>query len=268
MAWIRQMKDAIARIDQELQEYTGDRAEKYKELEAKDREMQGFIDRFDAGKKEANDEIARHEEVIVRLLEGIAKHLHFSKAMPSQQDAKELQNDLEFKKQQLNFTQSTHERLKSELDLRRKELEKVENLDTKISQELVAIVGRIHQNEESIRKYSNLEALRMDADQRKRDLYALRGRSHKRKDALKKAVALVSANKHEPASAALTSNELHSTLQAKEQKIKQVQQQVFALSDFIAAKSHEANFEPVKMQCMAMVDDINKHIETHLLQQP
>lgn len=54
-----------------------------------------------------------------------------------------------------------------ELDLRRKELEKVSNLDTKISGELEAIMEKIHQFEDDIVRFGDLDGLRQEANERK-----------------------------------------------------------------------------------------------------
>lgn len=259
----QKVREALAHLESDLSEYKGDRAEKYKELEAKDREMQDFIDKFDDAKREAQDNTTKTEEHIVQMLEAIGKNLAATDNLPSQQQVQEMSADLEFKKKQMDFSVSTHERLKNELELRKKELEKVDNLDAKITSELEAITEKIKSNEESIKKYSNLDALRQDADQRKRELIAKKTESLKLRDALKSSVHLLSSNKFEPLRQSLQENEVYAALQSQEQKIRLIHQTVFSLSDFIAQKGSEADYLPLKAQCLSMCDEINRFIQEH-----
>mmetsp|Transcript_122702 Transcript_122702/g.212771 ORF Transcript_122702/g.212771 Transcript_122702/m.212771 type:complete len:585 (-) Transcript_122702:179-1933(-) len=259
----QKVKEALAHLESDLSEYRGDRAEKYKELEAKDREMQDFIDKFDDAKKTALDDTTKCEERIVHLLEQIGKNMQASETLPSQQQVQEMSADLEFKKKQMDFSVSTHERLKNELELRKKELEKVDNLDSKITNELEAITEKIKSNEEAIKKYSNLEALRQDADQRKRDLLTKKTASAKLRDALKTNVHLLTTNKYEPLRQSLQENEVYAALQAQENKIRLINQTVFSLSDFIAQKGSEADYLPLKAQCLSMCEEINQFIQEH-----
>lgn len=259
----QKVREALAHLESDLSEYKGDRAEKYKELEAKDREMQDFIDKFDDAKREALETTTKTEEHIVQMLEAIGKNLAATDNLPSQQQVQEMSADLEFKKKQMDFSVSTHERLKNELELRKKELEKVDNLDAKITSELEAITEKIKSNEESIKKYSNLDALRQDADQRKRELIAKKTESLKLRDALKSSVHLLSSNKFEPLRQSLQENEVYAALQSQEQKIRLIHQTVFSLSDFIAQKGSEADYLPLKAQCLSMCDEINRFIQEH-----
>jgi intraflagellar transport protein 74 len=259
----QKVKESLAALENDLLEYKGDRAEKYKELEAKDREMQDFIDKFDDSKKETVDAMSKTESNIVHLLETIGKNLAATNNLPSQQQVQEMSADLEFKKKQMDFSVSTHERLKNELELRKKELEKVDNLDAKITSELEAITEKIRQNEEAIKTYSNLDALRQDADERKRDLIKKKTESSNLRDALKTAVHLLTVSKYEPLKQSLAENEVYMKLQQQEQKIRAVWQNVFQLSDFVAQKGSEADYLPLKATCLSMCEEINDLIKEH-----
>eukprot|EP00996_Jenningsia_fusiforme_P005796 NODE_685_length_1984_cov_16.704910_g633_i0.p1 GENE.NODE_685_length_1984_cov_16.704910_g633_i0~~NODE_685_length_1984_cov_16.704910_g633_i0.p1 ORF type:complete len:605 (+),score=188.84 NODE_685_length_1984_cov_16.704910_g633_i0:69-1817(+) len=257
---IQTIRDAIMQIDVDLADYKSDKAEKYKELETKDREMQEFISRFDDSKREVTTASAKAEETIVHLLEAIGKTLSSTEHMPAPSQVGEMQAEIDFKRRQMDFSVSTHERLKNELELRKKELEKVDNLDAKISNELVAITEKIKQNEDAIRTYSNLEALRQDADQRKRELTVRKSRVSRLRDALKQSVQVLSQELYEPLRQSMDENEVHAQLQIQEQKIRQINQTVFSLGDFIAQKGSEGDYLPTKMACLSTSEEINKFI--------
>jgi intraflagellar transport protein 74 len=263
---IKKLKETIAGMNNDLQEYKGERAEKYKELEAKDREMQEFIDGFDASRADVVSQSSKVEAAIVAKLEDIGKSMHFVDTLQhtSQQQVQEMQGDLDFKRKQLDYSLSTHERLKNELDLRKKELEKVDNLDAKISTELQAITEKIKQNEESIKVYGDLDTLRTDADQRKRKLQVERAEASKLRDQMKTVVHLLTTDKYEVLRQAMNENECHASLQAQENKIRMIHQSVFQTSDFIKQKGSEADFLPIKAKCLRMCDDINNYIQKQL----
>eukprot|EP00667_Euglena_gracilis_P007195 EG_transcript_7265 len=259
----QKVKEAIAGVDADLQDYKGDKAEKYKELEAKDREMQDFIDKFPENRKETLDVISKIEVRIVQLLEAIGKNLSSSENLPSQQQVQEMSADLEFKKKQMDFSMSTHQRLKNELDLRRKELEKVSNLDTKISGELEAIMEKIHQFEDDIVRFGDLDGLRQEANERKQDLLTRKATALKLRDCLRQCVQLLTINVYEPLRQSMNENEVYAALQAQESKLRLIHQTVFSLSDFIAQKGSETDYAPLKAECLAMCEEINKFIQDH-----
>eukprot|EP01006_Ploeotia_vitrea_P011379 TRINITY_DN3025_c0_g1_i1.p1 TRINITY_DN3025_c0_g1~~TRINITY_DN3025_c0_g1_i1.p1 ORF type:complete len:599 (+),score=105.37 TRINITY_DN3025_c0_g1_i1:136-1932(+) len=253
----------IHSIEEDLQQYKGMDAERYKELEKRELEMQDFFDKYDDMKSEVTSQIAKTEENIVSILENIGKvlgNLQSKEDMPSQQQVEEMNADLNFKKQQMDYSVTTHQRLKNELELRKKELEKVNNLDSKITSELEAITQKIRQHEDDIKKFSNLEALRVDADTRKKDLQSQRVKYNKLRDALKQNVTAL-GSKFEETRKAMTENEVHASLQAQEQKIRLIQQNVFTLTDFIAQKGAETDYHPLKADCLQLVGEINKFIK-------
>eukprot|EP01012_Entosiphon_sulcatum_P023566 TRINITY_DN2864_c0_g1_i1.p1 TRINITY_DN2864_c0_g1~~TRINITY_DN2864_c0_g1_i1.p1 ORF type:complete len:593 (+),score=214.47 TRINITY_DN2864_c0_g1_i1:49-1827(+) len=260
-AEIEGLTKQIEQAKEQLKAFKGDNLQKYKELEEKDREMQEFIDHFEDHKRDVIGQISKTEETIVKLLEAIGKDMASKENIPSAEQVQDIQADLEFKRKQMIYSQNTHERLKNELELRKKELEKVNNLDSKITSELEAISDKIRQHEEAIKKYSNLDALRQDAEQRKRELQVQKNRSLKLRDALKQNVHLLSQNRYEVMRQALTENETHKSLETLEHKIRVVQQNVFALSDFIAQKGSESDYLPLKAECLKMCEQINRYIK-------
>ncbi len=83
------------------------------------------------------EETRTKQDAIVALLERIVKLQGLaSSALPSQKKFKEMQDELEYKRMQLENTQMTQERLKEELQMRRTELEKIDTLEDKIRTEL------------------------------------------------------------------------------------------------------------------------------------
>lgn len=222
-----------------------------------------FFDKYEEMKGEVQKKVAKTEELIISMLEAISKvlsNLQSKEAMPSQQQVEEMNANLNFKKQQMDYSVTTHQRLKNELDLRKKELEKVNNLDSKITSELDAITKKIAQHEDDIKKFSNLEALRINSDTKKKELQTARVKYSKLKDALKQNVTALST-KFEESRKQMTENETHVQLQSQEQKIRLIQQTVFSLGDFIAQKGAETDYHPLKQECLALMNEINQLVK-------
>ena len=69
------------------------------------------------------------------------------------------------KQRGLDNSQTTAERLKSEQTMRQAELDKIENLDQKISIELKTLNDRRETMTEELKKFGNISQLREDAEQ-------------------------------------------------------------------------------------------------------
>ena len=63
--------------------------------------------------------------------------------LPSQRKFREMQDELEYKKVQMENAQTTQTRLQQELDIRKSELEKINTLEDKIKMELSSLNTKI-----------------------------------------------------------------------------------------------------------------------------
>lgn len=87
--------------------------EKFEELLAKERDLNNFMDGFPSRKAAKMQEKQQREDGIVAALEKIVKMQGIiGSSLPSQKKFKEMQDELEYKKMQLENTQTTQERLK------------------------------------------------------------------------------------------------------------------------------------------------------------
>ena len=70
--------------------------------------------------------------------------------MPSQRRYQEMQQELEYKKQQVSQANSTQERLEVDLQSRKSELEKISTLEEKIRVEMTALSDKMTKMEEEL----------------------------------------------------------------------------------------------------------------------
>eukprot|EP01065_Artemidia_motanka_P035544 TRINITY_DN43449_c0_g1_i1.p1 TRINITY_DN43449_c0_g1~~TRINITY_DN43449_c0_g1_i1.p1 ORF type:complete len:626 (+),score=313.18 TRINITY_DN43449_c0_g1_i1:229-1878(+) len=254
---LEEAKGKLQERREQLSELTGDKMEKLKQLEQRDQEMQDFIDKFETDKQKQLDQNRMTEESVVHLLEHIGEKLKQGSNMSNRM--REMRDELSGKLKAVGESTSTHERLKNELDLRRKELEKVNNLDEKITTELGAINKKIFENEQAMKKFSDLDGLRKEHEEKKRRLIASKNHLGRLRDYLKQQV--VSLNiQYDAKREELQKNDVHQPLQQQETKIRQLKQSLFSLEDFIKEKHAETHYLPIKADCMRMTEVINDYI--------
>merc|ERR1719201_2347874 len=96
------------------------------------------------------------QETIVRLLQNISSALSLQGITP-QDNLRDMEDELEFKNKQLGNAETTQNRLEAELAKRQGELEKIESLDVKITQELQQVEQKMQQYEQDIeQKYDRV----------------------------------------------------------------------------------------------------------------
>merc|ERR1719359_2498409 len=133
--------------------------------------MSQFLEGFDAAKKEEEAQMREKQGRIVQLLTETSKMISREKNMPAQSAVREMEDELEFKGKQLQNSEITAVRLRSELDRRSGELDKINSLDNKISTELQQLDTKMKQFQSDIaNKYNHVEELKGEGDRVLRSL--------------------------------------------------------------------------------------------------
>ena len=79
-----------------------DEADKYEQLLRQERELTTFIEGFDSSRAATLNDIAAKQANTTGLLEKVSRHLQLQGNMPNQKRFKEMQDELEYKKQQVH----------------------------------------------------------------------------------------------------------------------------------------------------------------------
>lgn len=142
---VEQYKRNIKEIESDLAEKKSDQneAQKYEILAQKDKEITEFMENFDDMQKKDVEQIGILERTIAHLLEHMSKNISRQTNLPSQGDVSELKDDLHFKKGLNEQSEQTVARLKVELEQRQGDLEKIKNLDVKISKEMTTVTQKL-----------------------------------------------------------------------------------------------------------------------------
>lgn len=257
---IGELRGRLTHLEDDLGEYSSDNMKKYQELQEKDREMQEFIDAFPKQEAQALDPLSRVELAITQMLEVISRRQKLKEEMPGQAGGS-LAAAVDDMNAQLNFGQSatadmqaTHQRLQQQVKEKREEADMVANLDTKIAAELEAIRDKITHEKSDIVRYSDLEALRREVEERKQMLRARKESLSKQRDSAKQQLHLLS-KKLETAKGQLNADEVNSSLTTQEQRLRGVYQSFFSLDDFVRSKEKEGSYTVDKIESLRLIDD-------------
>jgi len=253
------LQDEIGNLDMDIEEHHGERTAKYKELKKREVDMQEFLDTFETTLASSEEKKSDMETNIVSLLEKISRATVQTKHMPSSKDFKQMQADLNFKENEMNKSKETSSGLDGEHGRLQNDLEKVEQLETKITEELNSLKDKISKMTEELEKYSDLNTLKRNAEEKKSYLLDEKQQLQDAKVRLKGDVQKKS-NDYSTTKKKLEENETYSQLGNLERKWQHIEQNNFAMKEFIAQKSAETNYSVHKETVGAWVVQINQKI--------
>ena len=262
----RSIADVDARIRQAQQELDALEAgrgsdsqedvSKYQKLQEKDQEMTAFIAAFPAALQAEQAAARETEERILAALAQLSKELQRQKQVPSRESFKELQAEVDYKQRGLENSQSTAERLQQEQEMRDLELQKINNLDQKITVELESLGTRTTEYREALKTYNNIGQLKQQAEESRTRMAQRKQLLDARRKALKQQVQALTAA-YEKEKQALAASESAGTLEALEQKLRHYEQNIFHLRDFIESKEAETDYAGVYEEVSTQVASIN-----------
>jgi len=258
---IKQAEQEIEKLESGGSSADTEEAKKYHKLQEKEKEMQDFISSFPETFKKEKQSVVDLEHRIKELLEHISKDLGRQQQLPDKQGFNDLQSEVAQKARGLDNALTTADRLKQEKGVRQAELEKIKNLDTKISQELKSLQERRITMTDELTKFGNIPQLRKDAETNKDKMLARKGRLDKMRKSLKQQVQLLSSE-YEKHKQALATNESAGTLEHLEQKLRHYEQNIFTLRNFIDSKEAETDYSGVYEEVSQQVAEINGMLQS------
>ncbi|TPX34377.1 hypothetical protein SmJEL517_g02996 [Synchytrium microbalum] len=234
--------------DPEESSGSGEKSAKYEELVKRDREMQTFLDAFDANWRESNDKNSLTEKKIVTLLDRL-RSLSEKMGGGSRNDADE------------GVVQNTVDGLSKERDRKTAELEKVLQMESKLASEMATLNDRVGSMNADLRKFANVDAIKREAEQTRKKNMAQR-------EILKKEIARLQqdlpqlTSELEAQRAVLNQNETHLQLAALESRVKHIQEEEAQVRECKrnSARIAESDYGVVKSEVITLVDEINSQL--------
>ncbi|NWZ03812.1 IFT74 protein, partial [Loxia curvirostra] len=252
-------KKVIQRLDTDLENHRGEENWKYKELKKREESMDNFLATFEDVKNQELERKAQIEASIVALLEHSSRNLNHMKQISSitNQELKIMQEDLTFKSNEMQKSQSTAKNLITESQKLQLDLQKMELLEGKMVGELASLKDKIEQTKAELDIYNNLPALKASGEEKKKKLEDDKEKLTKRSRAFKKIMEHLNTE-YETLKKELQENETHSQLTNLERKWQHHEQNNFMMKEFIATKSQESDYQPIMKNSRKLVKEYNK----------
>ena len=254
---IKEMKEKIHQVEANLEASKGGQSEKHKQLQVKDAEMTKYLEGYKDQKDKLVKNVISGEKNIVHLLRHISSELSRSSALPSQGDVSQMKGDLAFKQSQFENAETTLQRVTLELNERKQDLERVEELERKMNQEMDNLNQKMEEMREEIVVFENLDALKARAEHEKRTFASRKKVLKKRRDALKVALR-VQADEFEKKRKSPQDQEKITELETLEKKLRAMEDNLFVMKEFVNEKGAETNIGPIKDEVRGLSYEINQ----------
>lgn len=264
---IRHLKDEQNQIEEQMEEHQSERNQKYRELRKREETMDQFLNTFEDNKAEEQERINRLELAIEETAAEISKNLGHIGHLPTSKGFRAMKEDLSFKEGETEKSRNTLENLNQEQTQLKLNLEKIEALEDKIRTEMSTLKDKMKTMEEEMIVFNDLERLRNDAEEKRAILESQREQLSGRKISVAQNLAEVK-EKHDALKKTLADNETHVQLTNLEKKWSHLDQNNFAIEEFISNKKAEMNFEPMKNKVIKMQRDFNKILIESTKQNP
>ncbi|EPY26021.1 intraflagellar transport protein-like protein [Angomonas deanei] len=256
---LQESRVRLSALDDEIKNYSGDNVRAFQELQQRDQEMQKFIDEYPTARRRSRARLRRPSRTFPTSLSRISQALQLSRQMPSDGNPsalQALQSEVDAKRSQLENDQITHERLEKELLERKKEFDNLGSVEAKINKESEEHRVRMAQQKEEMEQYGDLDRLKVDVDQLRKELTTQKSYLIRIRDNGKQQLNTLSSG-YEGDLKRLQGNESYNALLAQEQKLRALWQSTFKIEDFVRLREKDTQYLTTKAACLRIVDDIN-----------
>uniref|UniRef100_A0A3P9IYS1 Intraflagellar transport 74 n=1 Tax=Oryzias latipes TaxID=8090 RepID=A0A3P9IYS1_ORYLA len=254
----RQTVEEIQHLEQNSEAVQGECQQKFKELKRKEEEIDQFIESFDEAKAEELQKQRQTQESIILLLEHCSRNTLRLRQVDAVTagELKNMQEVLVSKETDVVQSESTARGLTAESRRLQQDLEKVQQLDGKITSELSGLQEQVSSMESELHTYRDLDALKLTGEDRKKKLLEERALLSQRRDSFTQLLEEINS-KYKDLKTKLQENETHTQLANLEKKWQHLEKNNFVMKEFIASKTRESDFAPVAKNVSQQLADYN-----------
>lgn len=260
---IDQLQEDIQQLDLDIEENQGERNQKYKELKKREESMDEFLASFEENKADEIRKIAELEQGVVTLLENMSRNMGRFTHLPTPKELMSMKADLQFKEDERQKSESTTLGLAAEREKLQHDLQKMEQFEEKLNEELIVLREKVVTMEKQLDTYSDLDRLRSDADSKKQKLMDDRIILQKRRDNFKKMIQALTV-RYEGLKSQLNENETYSQLMNLEKKWQHHEQNNFSMKEFISQRTMDCDFSKMSKQVYKSIDTFNSMLQAHM----
>ncbi|KAK5877233.1 hypothetical protein CesoFtcFv8_024759 [Champsocephalus esox] len=258
---MEQITEQIRQLEQDSEEAQGECQQKYRELKRRDEEIDRYMESFEELRAQEQDKMTQSQENIVSILEHCSRNmlrLHQVDTVTAS-ELRNMQEVLVSKETEVVQSESTARGLTTESQRLQQDLEKVQQLEGKISGELSSLKERVGTMETELLTYRDLDTLRHTGEEKKKRLQEERVSLTQRRDSFKQLLEEMN-QKYEALKTKLQENETHTQLANLERKWQHLEQNNFVMKEFIASKSQESDYASVAKNVSQQVAEYNKSL--------
>uniref|UniRef100_A0A665VM00 Intraflagellar transport 74 n=1 Tax=Echeneis naucrates TaxID=173247 RepID=A0A665VM00_ECHNA len=233
--------------------------EEIRQLEQDSEEAQGFLETFEESRAQEQEKMTVCQENIISLLEHCSRNMLRLRQIDTvtASELRNMQEVLVSKETEVVQSESTARGLTSESQRLQQDLEKVQQLEGKITSELSNLKERVSTMESELHTYRDLDTLRHTAEEKKKRLQEERLLLTERRGSFKQLLEEMN-QKYQALKTKLEENETHAQLTNLERKWQHLEQNNFVMKEFITSKSQESDYASVAKKVTQQVAEYNK----------
>ncbi|CAL8340449.1 unnamed protein product [Lota lota] len=255
-----QITEEISQLEHHTDEVQVECGQKYKELKRREEEIDRFLELFEEARIQEMTKRTQQQNNIVVLLEQSSKNLSslHQIARVTVGQLKSMHEVLFNKEKEVVQSQTTARGLTTESHRLQQDLEKVQQLEGKITGELCTLKEKIVTMKAELITFGDLDTLKSAAERKKKTLQDDCVSLTQQRDYLKQ---LLQSNKnYEELKSKLKENETNAQLANMERKLQHLEQNNFVMKDFIASKAQESNYAVVSKAVLQQLNDYNRDL--------
>uniref|UniRef100_A0AAQ5ZPW3 IF rod domain-containing protein n=1 Tax=Amphiprion ocellaris TaxID=80972 RepID=A0AAQ5ZPW3_AMPOC len=261
---LTEIRDRTGQITEEIRhlEQDSEAAQGKNLLPASSLTDQWFLESFEESRAQEQERMSQSQENIVSLLEHCSRNMLRLRQVDTvtASELRNMQEVLVSKETEVVQSDSTARGLTTESQRLQQDLEKVQQLEGKITGELSTLKERVNTMESELLTYRDLDTLRHTAEEKKKVAAE--------KQTLRCCIMtgvfvdlLEEMNqKYEALKTKLEENETHAQLANLERKWQHLEQNNFVMKEFIASKSQESHYASVAKNVFHQVAEYNRSL--------
>ncbi|KAL3691316.1 hypothetical protein R1sor_004967 [Riccia sorocarpa] len=243
-AEIKILEDKLLAAENSVSELKGGRADKFLEMQEKEKKMQLFIDEFETVRREKTEAVRLVKEKIDLLLE------HVDSTVSSDRTGMDVSQDIEA--------------LSQELEERNLELKQLEDMESKTKKEIISCKQKMACLQSEVEKLSRLDDLRATSDSK-----CIKLEEEKRLEEANNLSLQVQLKEQtmtlESLQKEVNDSPVHTNLEELNQTLFTIQRGIREAQEDIETRERELNYKPVLENIRIIVAQLNAEIKNRVL---
>jgi len=260
---ISSLQEDIRQVEEDIENSQGEHNEKYRELRKREDHMDEFIATFETTLAREQKRIEELEASNVTLLEHMSSSMARVQHLPSPAELEKMKDQLKFKADEMKKSESTSMGLAGEHAKLQQDLQKVDQLESKIQSEMLSLQEKIEKMETELETYNNMEKLKNDGEVKKSVLMEERSILSKRREQMKRSTQVLAAE-CETQKSQLAENETHTQLSNLERRWQHHEQNNFVMKEFVATKAVESDYQIIAQRVSNTISSVNNSLQETL----